>query len=385
MYANETASQNAVLVFSMTKEQIFSGKTLEELEEFFLQARFPFASKSTKIVILTRFPFLFRRKKTLSKKLQVMSYLTFVLRSYLGSPHLKEVDRLSIFSKEGSKKARDVLFDLESMFLRKSIQRIKAGKKSIYLVVTQTYFNKIPRFMQIEDTSILRVMLWYSINSEPIFRNGENSSFSLPKHFIHDIDLHLAWSPEHRDWLGNLGAQSIEEVGSMVFLPFGKQDKRKIQGQPFRTRTIVFFDVTPKQVPSSLYTPKASIQTLKSLVSIIESISSSERNVQLLVKPKRRYSRKESREYIEFVRAMAHDGRLQLLGSDQNIYSLIASADAVVAAPHSSPALIARELGVASIFFFIQDQDWQLPESFFGIPTLTDELALKKWLESSIC
>jgi polysaccharide biosynthesis PFTS motif protein len=83
----------------------------------------------------------------------------------------------------------------------------------------------------------------------------------------------------------------------------------------------------------------------------VEIISSSRDSLAIALKPKRKYIKSHVSEYVEFIKSWSHQGKFKLLDPDIDIFELISSARLVVVIPFSTPALIAKRLGVKSCYY----------------------------------
>ena len=67
------------------------------------------------------------------------------------------------------------------------------------------------------------------------------------------------------------------------------------------------------------------------------------------MKPKRKYTSDDSVSYCDFLEAQT--SRFQILKWDSDIGDEILNSDLVICVPYSSPALMAKYLGIPAIFY----------------------------------
>ena len=77
-------------------------------------------------------------------------------------------------------------------------------------------------------------------------------------------------------------------------------------------------------------------------------------------------------------------GKITRLSASANLYQTISKSDLVLAIPFTSPALIARELEVNSLFVSIGIDGWDVPASSNGIPVIFEFDELLSYLEKEI-
>lgn len=376
-----------MLAFSLTNEQIYGRKDLRELESFFLQSRFPFNAECDKVYVAVRFKKKRKIKHFANSRFQIKGYFE-IFKEFLPNPWLLFIISILrsyrsrvILRKQLVPSLRDVYLEAESILFDKVFERIIGDNKSyLYLVCTQTYFMKIPSFFSTKRNSCSRIMMWYSINSEPIPKQTESQVFVFPPHVVQDIDLHYAWSREHKNWLQERGLENISVMGSMVFSPLPEKSPSLTIRPKATSLKVIFFDVTPSKKADTIYSVEASIRTLDALIQIRnDSARTSGMKIELCVKPKRSYSRNSSQEYVQALEIREKFGLVNVIDSSENLYDVIDKADLVVAAPYSSPAMIAREMNVGSVFFFLPDYGWKLKTNFFGIDSICNMKEMQEW------
>jgi polysaccharide biosynthesis PFTS motif protein len=123
---------------------------------------------------------------------------------------------------------------------------------------------------------------------------------------------------------------------------------------------IVAFDVTPvtdkfaEEIGFfgnyySTENMQAFLHGIEHAKNVLENIL--ERRVKVKLKHKRGYAAIHDPAYIALVEHLQSSGSIELVSHNENLYSLIESADMVVVVPYSSPALVADALGIPAVFF----------------------------------
>ena len=149
---------------------------------------------------------------------------------------------------------------------------------------------------------------------------------------------------------------------------------------------VLFFEVAPLDNADVFYSSQMAKATVSSLVDAIGQVSASlNKEIKLELKPKRNYSKRNNADYINLLKALKRLGKLVILDSNLNLYDVISRAKLVVAVPYSSPALIARELGVNSIFFAQDFETFKLSEEHDGIEVVVQIERLKEILVDTFC
>jgi hypothetical protein len=101
----------------------------------------------------------------------------------------------------------------------------------------------------------------------------------------------------------------------------------------------------------------------------------------LRIKPKRKYSKVHSRAYISKIHELSKHENVELLSPRVNLYQVVSESDFILAVPFSSPAVLAKELGVRSAFIATGIVGWEIPkesnkvEVVFQIETLIEEIS----------
>jgi polysaccharide biosynthesis PFTS motif protein len=247
------------------------------------------------------------------------------------------------------------------------------------LITTPSSMLKVPSAFLIAGGP-KRIMIWYSTNSKPIYASDDILRKKINvRGFKEHVDEHWVWNEDQVNFLKSQEIGNALSVGSMIF-----QD-RIIEDRDSKIFVITYFDVTPVQGSTGFYSVKNTMLVLNSVLRLFEVLN--ERHpgrIIVQVKPKRQYSKFYSEEYVSLVLVSSKLGKITRLSASANLYQTISKSDLVLAIPFTSPALIARELEVNSLFVSIGIDGWDVPASSNGIPVIFEFDELLSYLEKEI-
>jgi polysaccharide biosynthesis PFTS motif protein len=139
---------------------------------------------------------------------------------------------------------------------------------------------------------------------------------------------------------------------------------------------ITFFDVTPF-APSNdwivgtqenFYSERDALGDFEAFKKLSADLLKSYVNeVKVRIKPKRTYNPVHSKKYIEQIIKSSREHQIELLSPNENLYKVVSQSDLVIATPWTSPAVLAKEMALNSVFFAIRSTDWELPNEYEGI------------------
>lgn len=200
-------------------------------------------------------------------------------------------------------------------------------------------------------------MVWYSQNVQPVRRLSDDVTSASPMLLMIGIDTHWVWTRAFGAYLQSncrLAKRTVN-VGPLLWrLPeHGRGDHRDYR--------IAIFDVPAVNDDIMLdlngeATNYLSAANLTAFISgILEARTVLEarlnRRVSLCIKQKRRYTAQYAREYFDYIESLCDAGVISREDPKRNLHALIASADAVVAYPFTSPAYAAEWLHVPAVYF----------------------------------
>lgn len=355
--SNKSKKNNTVLIFSLTKEQIFKNKSLYEFHEFLNSKKF-----------------------SMPKNSELLVECRGILRTKRFSNLIVTLDiPLKIFTMNFSLKQKMVLL---LMFSRKILTLIKCFKDSqyMYLVFKEYVFDESvyllflrenqvykvitgpgnykyqPVIFEISEYTGERIMLWYSSNSIPVRYQSQLENIDrytkLQEVFLSQmkIDTHWVWTNQHKKYLRKLTNASASVLGSMVFYNCPKKlDYSK-------KYDVVIFDVTPHNSKSVFSDTVYAFPTAKEFITeVIESVKlvsqKQNRDISIYIKHKREFSKSHSSSYITYIDNLVENGQLFVLPLGVHLYKTIAESKVIIGYPFTSPVIIGQELKVPSIYY----------------------------------
>jgi polysaccharide biosynthesis PFTS motif protein len=204
-------------------------------------------------------------------------------------------------------------------------------------------------------------MIWYSTNSDLIYKNGvkpfkiQNNYLSLDR-----IDQHLVWDIYAKKTLAKMTNKQIFASGSLLFYP-KKMQKKRVGENSYK---VLVFDVTPAEgtTGEDFLNSSQAIETIREIVNAAHKFNSnSNKELNLFLKPKRRYSKSHSGEYIRYIAKLQRQKKIRLINYSSNLYEIINDADLVIGFPWTSPAAVANEIKVKSLYYISdREYNWNL-------------------------
>jgi len=250
---------------------------------------------------------------------------------------------------------------------------------SIDLITTQSSFFKVPSAFKV-ITAPKRIMVWYSTNSKPIFALGDVQRKSINVGAFNEfVDEHWVWNKQEVIFLESREVSNVIAVGPVIF-----QDKL-MDERDSNKFVITYFDVTPYQGSGEFYSELNTTLVLNNILRLIDFLEAKYPNLVIVrIKPKRKYSRYHSKDYISVVNTASKQMKIKCLSPSSNLYQTISQSDLVLAIPFTSPALLGRELGVNSYFVSTGIDGWDVPTSSDGIPVIFQFEELLNLVEKEI-
>jgi len=239
--------------------------------------------------------------------------------------------------------------------------------KLIDLIATPSIITNLPYIFDSDLHLGKRIMIWYSANSVPINyrdKNLERTNFNEKYFEFMPLDLHLVWNQLQKDYLDSVISPPIpvEVRGSLMFyLP----QEQKISTKEY---DIMIFDVTPYEssrksefdnIPisqNSIYSDHFATKFLQDLLWSIREIEGRfGTKLRVALKPKRHYTPLHSRKYLAFLECLSESGFIEILEPESDLYKIINESRISINYPFSSPAIIARELNIPTVYFLPSD------------------------------
>ncbi len=361
----------SLIVLSLTTDQIFKNSTPVDVLKFFREERFREDYVSSELIIECRS---FRVFLTKCHKNFVLDVPFYLLTHFL--PLKKSVKEIIRNTPELLKETSPLgISKIKRLLIDKSIWEsyISGRNSELFLATTlSTMINPTLPFTLEKHPLVTRIMFWYSTNIKPI--NTYRESIATPEYFFNlgaHFDRHIIWDTSQFEFMSKFNAKDMRIRGSMLFQP------RILDLETKKSTRVLFFDITPVKETTGFYSETMSLDTLNSLVNVIEIVNKTGQvRLDVAVKPKRKYSSIFSKNYISRLKSLERQGKLVILSANSNLYEEISKARVVVCTPFTSPAFIARELNKPACFFTRASDDWELPKQENGFDVFRTETAL---------
>lgn len=226
------------------------------------------------------------------------------------------------------------------------------------IIITNSNYSAQPLWMSdLPKKNFKTHMVWYAQNTVPIAYKNNPIKASIPNYYYMQVDTHWVWTKGYAEYLISLGIKSeIKVVGPIVWhlAPESLQKKNKSNEV-----VISVFDVTPVNndfaekigLYNNYYSPSNVLDFIKKIEKLKSELEKNNIKVRILLKHKRYYNAAHAKEYVSYVAQAAQDGTIELVDTQLNIFSIVASSDLVVVVPYSSPVYVADSLAVPAIFY----------------------------------
>jgi len=374
------------VIFSLSLDQVFYENSTRDLFASIGEKRFSefFENENPLIQVRSLRTILARKRNvTIDATLNLVS--NCLIRAHYPSL-IKEIFK-SLLTIRASK--NHSLFEFKKMTLDSSFCKIiiRDDRVKIDFVTTNSMLSRLPYFFE-SPIKGRRVALWYSTNNEPMTFRGVPTPTNWNIDEINSrIDTHLVWTNDDVKFLKSLGISSVYSVGSILFQP------KPINREKREVFTITYFDITPLSprnywIVGSHELFNSEANALSDLCNFIEFsnrlFEKFGHRVEVRIKPKRASSRKRSEKYIAKITEIAGKGEIKILDAGINLYQTVYESDLVIATPWTSPAILAKELSVLSVFFSTRNEDWELPPVYRGLKVLKSQPALLEFATTHI-
>ena len=360
------------LIFSLSPNQVFDGKSPENLVASFREERFRLFFNSERPLIQVRS---FRLFKTSDSR------FTFDITQRLITSHLKRVHYKALVKGvlnsflNVSNGAELSLSQIKELTLDASLCALLSSKLDVKfdLITTQSTLTKLPFYFE-NLSKANRIMVWYSSNNKPMTFVGEQDYINWnPKYVDFFIDKHLVWDKDDVKFLATFGIVKVSAVGSIVLQPKVLAEKRN------DTFVISYYDITPVAPKynylmgnhENFYSELDAIGDLMQFSEYVKDLTNKfGRTVKVRIKPKRPYSRVHSTKYIKYLSGITKELGIEVLEPNKNLYEVISESDLIIATPWTSPAIIAKEVFSNSVFFCSRKEGWNIPPEYRGVKVL---------------
>lgn len=350
-----------VLVFSVPNKYQHN----KELKDFLLEKRIKnhFQNKKIQILVQKRFKFWNGSQENIKSTMYLPLYLmrnhlrfksrikiqALVIKNLIRFTRIKQCDPLLLCYKE-------LIFEITLY------EYIKIDRK-IDVVYTQSNLRTLSpvSYVNSKNFTTRNIMIWYSTNSDLMYKK-EIKKFKIQNNYLclDRIDRHLVWDIYAKKTLAKMTSKQIFVSGSLLFYPKKMQNKRAEEN----SYKVCLFDVTPTEgtTREDFLNTNQAIQTVREIVNSVTRFNvNSNKELKLFIKPKRRYSKSHSAEYIRYIAKLQRQKKIRLIHHSSSLYEIINDTDLVICFPWTSPAVIAKEIKVNSVYY-ISDREfhWNL-------------------------
>lgn len=396
-FLSKQVSYPSLIIYSLTYTQAFLKSSPKELMSFIREKRFSEYFDTSKVLWEVRS---WRPKRFVSPGFTYDASFFLFTRCiswksmYLTARKIVDLNALSTNLKLVHLK------DVYTKGFQKFVWTVSCQELThkVQLVTTQSTIKVLPHsFHENYIQKTIRIMIWYSINSQGITRD-----FTSPEGISLDaiegkIDQQFVWTDSHKELLKNQGVGQIHVVGSCLFQanPQTSAEKKNVD-----ELNILFFDVNPVRdnllkelspqldFQESIYDYEFCSRQLLESISVLTSFSQSQgRSLTVKLKPKRSVGPKAQNYNLRYVRLLRDleikDSRFSIMSPDANLYSIIKNADLVLGPVYTSPVFVARELNVPSCYLAFNAYGWRIKKSLDSIPVLFSAKEFREFLNQT--
>jgi len=242
------------------------------------------------------------------------------------------------------------------------------------ICITNSNWLYQPTTVHLRGNHVKAYMLWYSDNSASKYKDHLLSKSDFSAYGLAPVDCHYVWTKEFSSFLSQFTKALVRDVGSILFYESENFDRldNGILSITHKSTDVLVFDVVPFEEPNNhdYYTKSRAFAFLLGIQHLREEYQRLGSVVQpkFAIKHKRKLQPSHSKEYSVLVNSLIRpQGNWEKIPEDSNIYSLIKSARLIVAPPFTSPALVAKELGVPSCFLDLGDNPTDF-DNYCGLP-----------------
>lgn len=196
-------------------------------------------------------------------------------------------------------------------------------------------------------------MVWYSANSIGLTYKDGPQYAELPFMHYTFADHHWVWNIEQKKWLESIiPTKHIHIAGPVMWYLSDKKPRTK--NEVFK---VIVFDVSPmkdafvKDFFSELTFHYYSEDTMcKFILDTVEAVNKIQVKPTIIVKSKR-HSKHHSESYLEMLKNLESKSTIELLAANADIFEAVYDSDLCVVIPFSSPAYIAEDSNIPTIFY----------------------------------
>jgi polysaccharide biosynthesis PFTS motif protein len=199
--------------------------------------------------------------------------------------------------------------------------------------------------------------LHYSENSLPI-GVGKNTKLPNVEWLTNESsDVQWVWSEGFANYIRSVNSKTIVKAVGVIDFQFAASVRRI---------NILVFNSTPARTSypaHELYTVDSAIKFISDIVTVTEKVVLGKEDVEIkiLVKPKRKYGKIHSQDYIKFLIRLQEDNKIVILDGSSNYFEHANLCDLIISIPYTTAAQIGNYLGVESVYYNPLNEKLTLP------------------------
>jgi polysaccharide biosynthesis PFTS motif protein len=199
--------------------------------------------------------------------------------------------------------------------------------------------------------------LHYSENSLPI-GVGKNTKLPNVEWLTNESsDVQWVWSEGFANYIRSVNSKTIVKAVGVIDFQFAASVRRI---------NILVFNSTPARTsyPAlEIYTLDSAIKFISDIVTVTEKVVLGKEDIEIkiFVKPKRKYGKIHSQDYIKFLNRLQEDNKIVILDGSSNYFEHANLCDLIISIPYTTAAQIGNYLGVESVYYNPLNEQLTLP------------------------
>jgi|CXWL01.1.fsa_nt_gi hypothetical protein len=232
----------------------------------------------------------------------------------------------------------------------------RVGALQDIVLTNSNYFSQALWMWALWDRKHRLHLVWYSQNNFPVVYADDPVCAPIPNLRFLKADIQWVWTAAFKRFLVGLGCDSdFKVIGPVLWHLPGSPMKISRDGL-----RVAVFDVTPIDMATerglglirNFYTDQIMTQFIRDVVAVSQRLEGElGRKIEIVLKHKRIHASIHADGYLNAVRSLEETKRIRIVPPTTNLYDLIDSCDAVIAAPFSSPAYIGIARGRAAAWY----------------------------------
>lgn len=349
------AIEPTAIIFSLSYEQVFQKSTPKSVIGFLKEERFNSRINSSKPIIEVRnLKILWSSHPEVTYDAVIYLLTAVVMKKHYFSIYKCIKNEMAMLDKNGTYSFRDLKRNIFDKCVYEFYVSINSSRTTF--ITTQSSLLNVPLLFKLAQEN-RKIMVWYSTNSKPIYAINDLIRKKINTREIKAyIDEHWVWDEDEVRFLNSEGVKNASALGAMLF------QEKKFADRSSHKFLLTYFDVTPFDSADGFYSEENTLAVLDNLMKLMTVLDECfPGKFQLRIKPKRPYSKAHSKNYVSRIHRLSKEESIELVSPVSNLYQVVSESDFVLAVPFSSPAVLARELGVKSAFIAAGIVGWDIP------------------------